>query len=192
MSTQFAEVVTDTSNFDLLMLARMGEHELVQQITYVCQRYSGILEKAKQDRLADLEQRFDDAVILARNLVENAAKLKQGTFAAMQAQAQAENEMRNADNALARLHHSINSDKTLRTRAETAEQEKQVEAAKQRAHNSQYAYTTATTAVRNSLMLENEANAAAANAQAEARSLKRQIDVAQGKKVQGGQGLQIA
>lgn len=182
-----AEVVANTSDFDLMMLARMGEHELVNQITYVCQRYGEIVEKNKQDRLADLEQRFDDAVLRARNLVENAAKFKHATFTAMQQQAQAENEMRNADNALAQLHHAINRDRSLKTRAEVAEQEKQVEVAKQRAHNAQYAYSTATTAVRNAVMMENAANAEAGNAQAEARGLKSQIDVIQGKRnVQGG------
>lgn len=192
-ATPTAEVIADTGNFDLMMLARMGEHELVNQITYVCQRYTAIVEKSKQDRLADLEQKFDDAVIHVRNLVENAAKLKQSTFKAMQQQASAESNMRNTDSALAQLHHTINHDRSLKTRIEVAEQERQVETAKQRAHNAQYAYSTATTAVRNAVMMENEANAAAGNAQAEARGLKSQIDVLQGKKrVQGGNGFYIS
>ncbi|QHS51722.1 hypothetical protein [Edaphobacter sp. 12200R-103] len=192
-ATPTAEVIEGTGDFDLMMLARMGEHELVQQITFVCQRYSEIVEKNKQDRIADLEQRFDDAVIRARNLLENAAKLKHATFTAMQQQASAESNMRNADNALARLHHSINHDRSLKTRREVAEQAKQVEAAKQAAHNAQYAYSLSTTAVRNAVMMENAANAEAGNAQAEARGLKSQIDVMQGKqRIQGNNGFYIS
>jgi hypothetical protein len=187
---QTAEVIEGTGDFDLMMLARMGEHELVNQITFACQRYSEILEKNKQHRLVDLKQRLDDAIERSRNLRANAAKFKQSTFTAMQEQASAENEMRNADNALAQLHHRINHDKSLKTRTEVAEQEKQVEAGKLRAYNAQYAYSAATTSLRNAVGMENGAASEAANAEAEARGLKSQIDAMTGKRnIRGSNGF---
>lgn len=196
MSTQFAETVETAGldGFDFAMLLSIGTEDARQlyfDLQDCGQRYLKLKEAYKQDRLADLEKQYDEAVLNARSVRGNAETFKQSTFRARQEMVEAENAVRRADSALNNLHLSIRADRSLKTSAEVVEQEKQVEAAKQAAHAAQYGYGTATHNYNNACRMEQESDAAAQQAESIARNLKQQIDMARGKRVYG-QGLQIA
>lgn len=188
-ATPTAEVATEgTHGFDMMMLAVMGEHELINRLVDDCKRYDELVAQNKQQQIAKLEDKLDELIEASRNLKANVAKFHHATFSAMQEQASAESEMRNADSALARLHWSLNNNKSLKTRAEVAEQERLLEEAKRRAYNASFAHSTATKAYNMALQMENEANAAAANANAEARGLDAQLRQSKGEKHVCGTG----
>ncbi|WP_035357521.1 hypothetical protein [Edaphobacter aggregans] len=187
-----AEVIEGTEAFDLMMLARMGEHELINTLVQACKRYVELVAQNKQTHIATLEDKLDELITTSRNLKANAEKLHNATFETMRSHADAENEMRRADNALAQLHYGARHT-GLSTRAETAGREKQIEQAKKRCHDAAFAHSMAATAIRNATMLENEAIAAANAALGEAKNVRGQLEFLNGvAKVRTGNGLFIS
>lgn len=187
MST-FAEVIQEEYDFDFAVLHKAGEHQLAAEIHNVAQRWAVVKQKYKQGYIADLEERYDAAVIHAREIQANFEAIKQSTFRARQEMVERENEARNTATDLQRLRYAINSNKGLKTRAETAEQEKQLQTAEQIAHNAAYAHGTAKQNYNNACRMEEEAYTAAAKAQAAAKSLQAELDVLSGKQRVQGQG----
>jgi chromosome segregation ATPase len=172
--------------YDLFLLAKLGQHDLLNEIVSIQQRYDNIMSNHSQTQIAELEDKLDALVIKTREVRANLSKLENEALESARQHANAESVLRNIEGQYSTAIYQKNTSRALLTRAEVAERDNQLASLQQRMNRAAITESEALTAYRAATGRVNDAVAELKAADAAARDAKQQLDVLKGRT--GGYG----
>lgn len=154
--------------FDVFLLARLGEHELANDIVDIRQRYGAVMAQYKQQKGIELQTKVDELILIARDKRAAFEQANDSALNAANAHMAAEQTAARYRRNVVNLRYEIDNDRALLTTTEKSQRLAKLRELEQQHQQAQVAESEAFTKVRNrkyeadSLLAEAKAADAAA------------------------------
>jgi hypothetical protein len=159
--TPVAQVIGQ--GIDYMLLAKLGEQQLINDFVSATQRYEAVMARYKEQQIAELTQKLDELILIARNKRNEMDKKKDAHFNAANEHDQAARLVAQHSTNFHSLKHDVENSRDLLTMAEKQERQR-------RLNNLRAAYDRAVSAESNAVTRVREAKFAWDTALAEAKA----------------------